>query len=304
MNIEKINNEKLNDKSIDSEKKSKTSILHKIREYVDALLFAGFVALFLKVFVIEAYRIPTGSMENTFLIGDFLLVNKFIYGASTPRYVPFTEISLPYYQLPAIRKPEIGDIVIFELRGINKNTVVNYVKRICGAPGDTIHIIDREVFVNSEKIRFPEEAKISDSEIQKLPVNGIFPEESKWNEDNYGPLYIPRKGDRLLISPDNMEIWKSIIINEGHSIRLSADKRIFIDEEETNYYTVKKNYYFVLGDNRNNSSDSRYWGFLPEENIIGKAMIIYWSWDPAIPFSQFNKLISSIRWERIGKSVN
>ncbi|MCX7878454.1 MAG: signal peptidase I [Ignavibacteria bacterium] len=304
INTEKESTETLNNKATQAKK----TFIIKLREYFDALLFAGIAAIFLKVFIIEAYRIPTGSMENTLLTGDFLLVNKFIYGASTPRYVPFTDLRLPYLRLPAISKPKTGDIVIFDFSNLNERNnpkeIVNYIKRIVALPGDTIHIIDRNVFVNSEKIPSPPDAKISEVPVQQLPLKGIFPEGSGWNEDNYGPLYIPKKGDELLITPENIETWKNIITNEGHSIRLSADRRIFIDEKETSYYTVKKNYYFVLGDNRNNSSDSRYWGFLSEENIIGEALLIYWSWNPNIPFSKLGELISSIRWERIGKIIN
>ncbi|HEY3250518.1 MAG TPA: signal peptidase I, partial [Ignavibacteria bacterium] len=117
------------------------------------------------------------------------------------------------------------------------------------------------------------------------------------------PLRVPKKGDIIKITPENMETWKMLLIREGHTIRVTADNKIFINEKDTSEYKVEKDYYFVMGDNRTNSSDSRYWGFLPRENIIGEALLVYWSWDPNIPFSEVGQLLGSIRWNRIAMLI-
>lgn len=301
-----IENDKL--ETIDEKNISLETEKHhsKIKDYFDALLFAIILAIILKVFFIEAYRIPTGSMENTLLVGDFLIVNKFIYGATTPRNIPFTDKRIPYFRFPAIKSPKTGDVIVFDFPGNTNETVpsevINYIKRIAAMPGDTLQIINKELFVNSVKQDFPKDALLSSTISQGIHTN-IFPKGKPWNDDNYGPVVIPKKGDVVQLTPDNFEQWEMLIKREGHSVRLTSDNKIFIDEKESFNYTLKKNYYFVLGDNRNNSSDSRIWGFMPEDNIIGEALIIYWSWDPFIPFNEFGRLISSIRWERIFKII-
>ena len=278
----------------------------KLKEYFDALLFAGLVAIILKIIFVEAYRIPTGSMENTLLVGDFLLVNKFIYGATTPRNIPFTQTRIPFFRLPALKEPDRGDVVVFDYPG-NTNELVsaevtNYIKRLIGKPGDTIQIINKKLLVNSVEVPDPPDAKFNKN-VTSSTLLDIFPKGKPWNDDNYGPIVVPKMGDLIKITPDNIEDWKTFIRREGHTIRLTADNKVFIDETENSSYKVEKNYYFMMGDNRNNSSDSRMWGFMPEDNIIGEAMIIYWSWNPDIPFNEFGRLFDSIRWDRIAKII-
>ena len=279
----------------------------KLKEYFDALLFAGVVALILKIIFVEAYRIPSSSMENTLLVGDFLLVNKFIYGATTPRNIPFTHTRIPYFRFPALKEPDRGDVVVFDYPG-NANElaapeVTNYIKRLIGKPGDTIQIVNKTLFVNSVVFPNPQDAKFSES-VSRGSYTDIFPRGRQWNDDNYGPIIVPKQGDVITITPDNIDDWKTFIKREGHSIRLAADNKIFIDETENSTYKVEKNYYFMMGDNRDNSSDSRVWGFMPAENVIGEAIIIYWSWNPDIPFAEFGRLFDSIRWDRIAKIIH
>jgi len=279
----------------------------KLKEYFDALLFAGLVAIILKIIFVEAYRIPTGSMENTLLVGDFLLVNKFIYGATTPRNIPFTQTRIPFFRLPALKEPDRGDVVVFDYPG-NTNELVsaevtNYIKRLIGKPGDTIQIINKKLLVNSVEVPDPPDAKFNKN-VTSSTLLDIFPKGKPWNDDNYGPVIVPKMGDLIKITPDNIEDWKTFIRREGHTVRLTADNKVFIDEMENSSYKVEKNYYFMMGDNRNNSSDSRMWGFMPEDNIIGEAMIIYWSWNPDIPFNEFGRLFDSIRWDRIAKIIH
>ncbi len=280
---------------------------NRLKEFIEALLFAAVVALVLKLFFVEAYRIPSSSMENTLLVGDFLLVNKFIYGAATPRNIPFTQVRIPNFRLPALNDPARGDVVVFDFPGsyneVSSPEVMNYIKRLVALPGDTVQIIDKVLYINSQVLQDPPDAKFSES-ISRGTNTDIFPRGRQWNDDNYGPVTVPRKGDVIKITPENIDDWKTFVKREGHSIRLSADNKIFIDETENSSYTVKNNYYFMMGDNRNNSSDSRVWGFLPEDNIIGEAMIIYWSWNPDIPFGDIGRLFSSIRWNRIAKIIH
>jgi len=282
---------------------------HKLKEYLDALLFAGLVALLLKTFVVEAYRIPTSSMENTLLVGDFLLVNKFIYGPSTPRNIPFTNIRLPHIDLPSIKEPKKGDVVVFEYPGdievVKLPEVINYIKRLVGEPGDTILIKQQVLYVNGKEIAKPETMLIDRSpQNEKFSPGKIFPQGSGWNEDNYGPIKVPKKGDLVKITPENLETYKMLIIREGHTIRITADNKVFIDEKESPEYKIEKDYYFMMGDHRTNSADSRYWGFLARDNIIGEALIVYWSWDPNISFSDPGRLLSSTRWDRIAKIIH
>jgi signal peptidase I len=302
---ENLNSEPIIESDENQKKKKKS----KPKEYFDALLFAAIIAIILKLFVIEAYRIPTSSMEETLLVGDFLLVNKFVYGITTPRTVPFTDIKIPYYRFPAFGEPKKGDVVVFDFPG-NRDEImpqeqVNFIKRLVGEPGDTIQIINQALFVNGKLFPNPEFSKFSPNPQNSTIVNlRLFPKNKRWNEDNYGPMRVPKKDDIIQLSFDNFEQWNIFITREGHNIKLLADSIIYIDGQQTGEYKVQRNYYFMMGDNRNNSLDSRFWGFMPDENIIGEALVIYWSWDPNIPFSRFGELFRTIRWNRIAKLIH
>lgn len=358
-------------------KKKKPSTIEEKAKSFGSLLLTLLVVLFIQSFFIQGYSTPTGSMLNTILIGDKMFFNQFLYGGSTPRFIPFTEIKLPYIQLPAIREPRRNDIVNFEFPGnreeIEPSSKVQYLKRTVGQPGDIIEVRNRELFVNGERFyeaptmqysydvridtakinmnefyrriqtpEFMEKFEITDN--KQIPVerdlNGffftlnivnrqvenmkkepyiksvvpnikkagveegqIFPRGSGWNRDNYGPLKIPTKGDVITLSRNNFLQWDTFIKREGHTIELQGEGKILIDGKEVNTYTVERNYYFMMGDNRHNSLDSRYWGFVPRENVVGKAWFVYFYWNSEIPFGQIGKLLGSIRFDRIGKSI-
>jgi signal peptidase I len=127
---------------------------------------------------------------------------------------------------------------------------------------------------------------------------------SDFNKDNYGPIRIPRKGDVIALTAKTLPLYRDLIAYEGHTVSLVGE-RVFIDGGAADRYTVDRNYYFAMGDNRDNSLDSRYWGFLPENDMVGQAMMVYWSWDPDLPlvFDPVEK-IASIRWNRIGLVVH
>jgi len=209
---------------VDRRKKSALTVL---REYIESFGIALILALIIKCSVVEAYKIPSGSMEDTLLIGDFLLANKFIYGARVP--IPFTNI-----HLPALREPKPGDIVIFKYP---HNLKVNYIKRCVAVEGQTVQIRNKVLYVDGK--RFP------DSPFAKY-TNAGTRSPKRDRRDNFGPFKVPK----------------------GHL--------------------------FMMGDNRDNSADSRYWGPLPRELVLGKAMIIHWSWapDPHAPIVTGNDLLS------------
>ncbi len=266
------------------------------------------VVFFIQSFFIQGYSTPTGSMLNTILIGDKMFFNQFLYGGSTPRNIPLTNVKLPYLQLPSIREPQRNDIVNFDFPGLRDELVpsenIQYLKRIVGEPGDTVQVIDRVLYVNDSRFPVPEDGIFSGPVVQRNVVDPrTFPKGIGWNEDNYGPLHVPKKGDVVELDAKNYEQWEVFIKREGHNPVLKKDGTILIDGIQTDKYTVERNYYFMMGDNRNNSLDSRFWGFVPRENIVGKALITYWSWNSEIPFSDFVGLVGSIRWERIGRLI-
>ena len=283
----------------------------KFIEFWKNLLFAAVAALIIKTFLIETSRVPTGSMEKTIMVGDFLFVNKFIYGSSSPRTILFTDVKLPYFQLPALREPKRGNIVVFEYPGdrdeLSPAIINNYVKRCIGVPGDTIEVVDKVVFVNGKEAPRAQQIQyITDYCTPKGVINShIFPKGAHFNEDNYGPVVVPRKGEVINLTTDNIDQWLTIIDREfGDNVVTVEGNQIMIKGKPVTSYILKQDYFFMMGDNRDDSADSRYWGFVGRDKIIGQALMIYWSWDPSIPFSDFFNLLGSVRIGRIAKLVH
>jgi signal peptidase I len=271
--------------------KGKTEKTHS-REWFEALVIAAIVATILRVFVIESYRIPTGSMEKTLLAGDFLFVNKYVYGAR----VPFTDI-----RFPRIDSVERGDIIVFKFP---KDRTLNYIKRCVALSGDELEIRNRQLYVNGKPVKLPENGQYLGNPVPAgLSDFQIFPSFSSYNKDNYGPLHIPRKGDTIELNPGTYPLYYDLVVNEGHQISMIGD-RVLVDGSPVRSYTVEQNYFFAMGDNRDNSLDSRFWGFLPERDVIGQALMVYWSWDPNLSLitNPVEKL-ASIRWQRTGMTV-
>jgi signal peptidase I len=228
-----------------------------VREWFEFIVTLVIMVFFIRVTTVEAFRIPTGSMEDTLLVGDFLLVNKFVYGIRTPDWmgIPFTKIGfgLPSKRLPGPRHVKTGDIIVFKYP---LDPSLNYIKRCIAGPGQTLEIKNREVYVDG--IRFPDPPRSKFNSPSPLPPEirerGIFaPSGARWNRDNYGPLTVP----------------------PGH--------------------------YFVMGDNRDSSADSRYWGFLSEQDIVGQALVIYFSWNKNAPLHKF---YDTIRWNRMAHMIH
>lgn len=264
--------------------------LHWWRDWLEVILFASLITVLLRSFVVEAYRIPSSSMENTLLAGDFLLVNKFLYGAP----IPFTN-----HRLPALKAVTAGDVVVFKFP-LDKD--LTFIKRCVATPGQTIEIRNKVVFVDGIEQPLPKEAKLS-PDIQPLGQSdrAIFPFFSSFNRDNYGKVRVPKKGDTLTLNAQSFYLYKSLLEYESHTASLMGET-VYVDGKPTTTYCVTQNYYFMLGDNRDNSHDSRYWGFVPESHIVGSALLIYWSWNSDAS-GLFEKL-RSIRWERIGRIIH
>ncbi len=280
-------------------KTRKERVIYEIKSWTLVII----AVFFIRAGIIEAYQIPTGSMEKTINVGDFLLGNKFVYGARTPDWIgiPFTRIGfdIPYYRFPAFDEPSVGDVVIFKFP---LDPWTNYVKRCLGAPGDSVEIIDKKIYVNGELYDDPGHSIVNYNNIWPKTYNEprIFPA-GNGNRDQYETIYIPKKDDVFILSelsPTEIEYIRHIMILDGHS---SKDNFGIFYEDGEPKYKVEQNYYFMVGDNRDNSFDSRYWGLVPHEFVMGKPLILYFSWDKSVPWSQFYK---KIRWNRLLHTVS
>ncbi len=390
-------------KEIEKEKKE--------NEWVGSILFAVVAATIVHTYVMQPFTIPTSSLEKSLLVGDFLFVSKFHYGARTPQTpialpmvhdsIPLTNlrsyvnsVQLPYFRIPGFQEIKQNDIVVFNwptdtvrmfrdesgkhyYKPIDKKT--NYVKRAVGIPGDSLAIVDGVIYINNEELNLGERAKpqysyivqgrdevfsptflatrydITDGlsyhdknknqflihaisedalktfknhpnvvSIERLvyPKNyketsqsrktgkfidkAIFPNDGKrnWNRDQMGALYIPKKGATVKLDEENIAFYHRIIeVYEGEEMGIvqqvtTANGKVLINNSPVESYTFKQNYYWMMGDNRHNSEDSRYWGFVPENHIVGKPVFIWLSLDPN------GSGINKIRWDRMFTTVS
>lgn len=364
----------------------------KFVEWVDAIIFAVIAATFIRMFFIEAYTIPTSSMEKSLLVGDYLFVSKVAYGPKTPNTplsFPFVHntmplsstkksyvewIKQPYKRLKGFGKIKNDDVVVFHFpegdtvalflqnqsyyqlvrtygrenvwnnprnfgeviaRPVDKRE--NYIKRCIGIPGDEIEMTNGQVKVNGkpqqhfkgiqhnyivntngtsinrkalERLNIAEDDRtafsnerymfpLTEENVEKLEEfanvtsvkkieeepgtwdENVFPHSRSypWNVDNFGPLTIPAKGKSVQLTIENLHIYNRIIsVYENNKLEVK-DNTIFINGEAAESYTFKMDYYWMMGDNRHNSADSRMWGFVPEDHIVGKASFIWLSLD-------------------------
>jgi signal peptidase I len=381
-------------------------VLQSAIEWVAVVLMAILLSFTIKVLFVEAYKIPTPSMEETLLAGDFIFVSKLAYGPrlpGTPLAIPFyhnklpsgrksysERISLPYKRLWGFSKVKRNDIIVFnfpegdtmvvQYPGQNYYSLVrqygrdyilsefniithpvdkreNYIKRCIGLPGDVVAISDGEIRVNG-KVRTDEPGrkykyyvtttggplpdqlldslKILKSSVSYNPVNSlyvlfltadrvkslrsypqvrsikryaepmlsfqnqeIFPHspDYRWTGDNFGPLKVPAKGDSVSLDLINLPVYKRIIEVYEHNDLQVSDGFIRINGKQASSYTFRMDYYFVMGDNHHNSADSRYWGFVPEDHLLGKAVVVWFSVEPD------KAIVKGLRKERIFKSI-
>jgi signal peptidase I len=285
-----------------------TTLMEKTIAFIREIGIVLVSVLILNSFVLASFEVPTGSMEDTVMTGDFLFVNKFIYGGTTPYSIPLTSIRIPHIRVPGFRSVERGDVIVFDWPGDRdlkeKPSQTWYLKRCVGLPGDTVSISNRIVSVNRQVFSNPPNLKFLRSEPLPagIPRGVLFPRGSYFNEDNYGPIVVPKKGMVIPLTANTYYAWEVFIGREGHQVALSSG-RVLIDGKEVTKYVVQRDYAFGMGDNRDDSLDSRFWGFIPMEDIIGTPMIVYWSWDPNIPIYQLVDKIKSISFGRIGKII-
>lgn len=382
-----------------------------IIEWIDAIVFAVIAASIIRIFFIEAYVIPSPSMEKTLLVGDYLFVSKTAYGPRVPNTplsfpfvhhsLPFTNnmkksfltwIELPYKRLAGFGEVKRNDVVVFNFpegdtvalnnqdqsyyqlvrlygrdyiwshseviaRPVDKQE--NYIKRAVGVSGDSLKVVNGRLYINNKPSYVAkgqqssfyiktngrplgdalfENLGISPEDMQYDPEQSaytvlttfenvaqikklenvvfvtelidtdtknsellIFPHNKnfKWTQDNFGPIWIPKKGATVKLTAKNMPVYKRAIqVYEKNKLEIINDSTFVINGKRTNTYTFKMNYYFMMGDNRHNSLDSRFWGFVPEDHVVGKASFIWFSVD--------NKkgLFGGIRWKRIFSGIH
>jgi signal peptidase I len=358
-----------------------------VREWLDAIVFAVVAATLIRAFIIEAYTIPTPSMEKSLLIGDFLFVSKLHYGPRVPMSpvaFPFAHHTMPvtggkaytdwpaldYNRLPGFGTIERNDVVVFNYpmeadppisRPVDKRE--NYIKRCIAIPGDELQVIDQQLHVNGDPADNPDEMQFMyqvksgnrgaleefwhehrvnvpnpqsgdmgeismvDADIYMFPMtkkvaelcaqqsyveevekqvmpSGLLPSPDRavfpmnqevypFNIDHYGPITVPAKGTTVQLTLENIKMYERIIsVYEGHTL-VHKEGKFYIDNVETDSYTFAMDYYFMMGDNRHNSADSRMWGFVPEDHIVGKPVMIWLSWD------KYGSFFSKIRWSRL-----
>ncbi|MEM0962615.1 MAG: signal peptidase I [Bacteroidota bacterium] len=296
-------------------------------------------ALALRIVAFEAYRIPSTSMEDTLLIGDFVLVSKVHYGARVLGA-----------RLPGLSAPARGDVIVFNYPPSPEAEIARrlpYIKRVVGLPGDTLTIRDKQVQIGATALGGPVSGRslwevrgrlplretldslgisrrvqqigqgawaVSSTTLQAAAlarVPGVesvdpyvrpggdgsasFPLAQRYSLDNYGPVVVPRRGLEVALTDDTWPVVRPVIERfEGRTAERTAGA-FLIDGQPAESYTFGQDYFFVLGDSRDDSADSRTWGFVPFDHVIGKAVVVYFSWDAAS---------SSARWERTGKTVS
>jgi len=252
-----------------------------IREYFESAVVTVIMALFGMTFIVQAVKVPTGSMQNTIVVGDHLLVNKFLF-APGPR--------LPLLPQREIRR---GDIIVFKYPGNpfdperdrqedNIPYKVNYVKRVIGLPGDSVEVKGLRVFVNGQPL--PEHIIVAKNVNDKAPLQIV--EET------------PRQGNELY----NVYYFEGSVTaaRRGQDVTASSDFHYAVNGKPAK---VPENSYFVMGDDRDNSLDSRAWGFVPRELVIGRAMFVYWSYEETKPFDGPFAFFTNTRWSRTGTMV-
>jgi signal peptidase I len=249
-------------------------VFRRLRDAAEILGVTVALALALKTFVLDAVHVPSSSMENTLMVGDFLLVNKFVYGPCTPRFLPVVGSRFPVVRLPGAVSPGRGDVIVFYAPDGALPRL--YVKRLVGLPGDTVMLRDGVLIVNGKEIAPPASAKPA-----RTPV------------PDFGPVVVPKSGETILLRGADAPRWEPLVRREGHMIARAPSGEVLLDGVPAVRYRIRENHYFVMGDNRDDSLDSRAWGFVPFDRIVGRAMIVYWSVDDR----------TGVRWGRPGTVV-
>ncbi|MFQ5568877.1 MAG: signal peptidase I [Rhodothermales bacterium] len=337
----------------------------KLREWVEALVFAVVVMLIVRTLFFDLFRIPTPSMEKNLLVGDYLFVSKLHYGTRLPMglCVPFTDLCVssvrfPYTRLPGFSSVQRGDAIVFNWPAEDKpvDRKQHYIKRVVGLPGETVTIQSKLVHIDGEPLPLQEgmqqlwdvykkdqRVRLSFARLNALGIDyventanpnrlrvvatseaadelrswpyiqrvepsietradrfNLYPPNQGYTPDNFGPVTIPKAEQTVTLSPENWLYYEPVIRRyEGHTTELRQDSTFVIDGQAASTYTFAQDYYFVMGDNRDNSEDSRFWGFVPMDHVVGKAVLIYFSWDdggspPILGEIRYGRLFSLI----------
>ena len=276
-----------------------------LRKYLDVALVGGVTlvcALLLKVFVIEAFQIPSSSMENTLLIGDLVLVNKISYGLRTPGAIPFTSRRITPWPIVSYGEVRRGDVIVFEftLRGPDgiPADLLYYVKRCVGLPGDTVELRRGRVFVNNLELLTPETVILPRFRVA-AHREALFPLGVGFSDIDYGPIRVPKAGDVITLDPSQAPFWLPILQRAGHFVELRPNGSVLVDGMQRSEITLETDHFFVLGDHRDNSADSRMWGFVRRDEIVGEALMVYWS----MREQEAETGDRSVRWGRIGTLI-
>ena len=333
----------------------------ELRQWGEALVVAVIIVVIVRTLFFDLFRIPTPSMEENLLVGDYLFVSKVHYGTRMPLSlgVPFTSIhvpgvSFPYTRIGGFTDVQRGDAIVFNYPPdegpIDRKT--HYIKRVIGMPGDTLAVRDKRVHVNGTTLplghgmqqhwlvrktgprhQIPrnrmEEMGISEvtptqsatavrvtatpegvRRLSELPwvesiepyvlpasaFNGeLYPPGRGYTPDNYGPLHVPAEGETVTLTAGNWSAYRPIITRyEGHDARQMSDSTFAIDGERTTTYTFQQDYFFAMGDNRDNSQDSRFWGVVPMDHVVGKAILTYFSWDHEAWMPRVGRILNPI----------
>ncbi|WP_251980521.1 signal peptidase I [Salinibacter ruber] len=333
----------------------------ELRQWGESLVVAVVIVLIVRSLLFDLFRIPTPSMEENLLVGDYLVVSKLHYGPRTPVSlgIPLTSIHLPgvtfpYHRLPGFSKVQRGDPIVFNYPPDDEpiDRKVHYVKRVIGMPGDTLSVRDKLVHIDGDPLplgrgmqqywtvtksdaryqiprRRMEEMGISEvrrtnraetvrvlatpegakqmrqrswvRSIEPYVLNSdeyndlMYPSGRGYTPDNYGPVHIPAKGTTVKLTDRNWAVYRPVIVRyEGHDARQMTDSTFAIDGARTSTYTFQQDYFFAMGDNRDNSQDSRFWGFVPMDHVVGKAVLTYFSWDHEAWLPRFGRILRPI----------
>lgn len=230
------------------------------------------IAIILRLFFFDIYRIPSSSMEPTLVPGDFILISKMSYGARLLKVNQFfKEGKVEYKRIKGCSSITKGNIIVFNwpnYKSLNDAVPdmfgIAIVKRCYGIPGDTVVVKDDGITIGD----VPEPQQRN----ELYPHDSIF----KWTINNYGPLFVPGKGFRIKLTSKNVRLYKDVLAYEGNKFSIKGDS-VFLNKRYVTNYSFKNNYYFMKGDNFYGSMDSRYWGFVPENNVIGKTIMVLFS---------------------------
>jgi signal peptidase I len=250
------------------------------------IVFWGFISwLFIRTFILQIFIVPSASMKNTLNEGDYVFVNKLAYGARlpiTPLSIPYTDIyletlNLPYFRLPGYTSIQNNDIAVFNFPCDREKPIDHkqtYVKRCIAIPGDTLLIKNGIIFINHSPIKKILTVVDDSSNTNDTYTPNYFPNNAlvKWSLQNFGPFYIPKKGDSILLTQNNLIIYKTLLKDFELVQMPSISDSLLTNKPSQSHYCFKNNYYFMMGDNRSQSMDSRFWGLVPENHIVGKVI--------------------------------